>query len=257
MFGYDPGFFSGKKRKKGLPVITILNNTHWLKLRRFFLSFSILAIVWGQNDDGINIEADYVPLAGSDNSNLVHGYFNAHTAITITVTLSGANANGAGDYDLSNKYIKIRFGTRGDNNDFEIEDFDLPNSTYSNTGLLLSESVELLGKTGTTYNDDDSRDDNDDVNSITFTITPANVNFNATGLNDAPTWVDFAIIFHGWNTNPDGIDGNADDFAYKRYNLVNWTDDEGNNEKTSLRWDDRKPYFWLYSWNGSCDGDPV
>ena len=38
---------------------------------------------------------------------------------------------------------------------------------------------------------------------------------------------------------------------------MNWTDDEGNNEKTSLRWDDRKPYFWLYSWNGSCDGDPV
>ena len=69
----------------------MLNNTSWLKLRRFILLLSILATVSAQNDAGINITTAYV---GNEND-LVHGYFNSHTAIAITVTFSGDNANGA------------------------------------------------------------------------------------------------------------------------------------------------------------------
>ena len=229
----------------------MLNNTTWLKLRRFILLLSILATVSAQNDAGINITTAYV---GNEND-LVHGYFNSHTAIAITVTLSGDNANGAGIYDLSNKLIKIRFGTRSDNSDFVITDFDLPMSTYSNKGFYKCISpgscgeIELMGITGDVY-DDNWVNDNDDVNSITFTITTNDVDNNAVGLNDDPTWVDFAIIFQNWNTNQDDTTPD-DDSAWKRYNVVDWTDNDGNNPKTSLRWDTYKPYFWLWSWNGS------
>ena len=92
-------------------MITILNNTTWLKLRRFILLFSTLAIVWAQNDAGINITTEYVATTGEEDD-LVHGYFNSNTAIAITVTLSGINAKDQGAYDLSNKRIKIRFGKR-------------------------------------------------------------------------------------------------------------------------------------------------
>ena len=47
-------------------MITILNNTTWLKLRRFILLFSTLAIVWAQNDAGINITTEYVATTGEE-----------------------------------------------------------------------------------------------------------------------------------------------------------------------------------------------
>ena len=110
-------------------MITILNNTTWLKLRRFILLFSTLAIVWAQNDAGINITTEYVTTTG-EADDLVHGYFNSNTAIAITVTLSGSNAQGQGEHDLSNARIRIRFGKRSDNSDFSIPDFSLPEATY-------------------------------------------------------------------------------------------------------------------------------
>ena len=64
-------------------MITMLNNTTWLKLRRIILLFSTLAIVWAQNDAGINITTEYVTTTG-EADDLVHGYFNSNTAIAIT-----------------------------------------------------------------------------------------------------------------------------------------------------------------------------
>ena len=40
----------------------------------------------------------------------VAGYFNESNTITITITLSGAQANGAGTYDMSNRFIGVYVG---------------------------------------------------------------------------------------------------------------------------------------------------
>ena len=240
-------------------------------LYRFrYLGYIYLLLFMNSAFAGITITGGYVQSTNPNNGalNNVHGYVNNTTAVTITVVLDGDDAT-----NLNEKYIYIKMGTNTD--ETALDDYPLaPGRT-----ILNSSGVMIRAKTSATYNNHANYNDNNDDNSVTFTLHNNDILHNVENLNNTPTWVDFIVRFQGYNIECSDCDGddsgditevecnngngywNSDtdectdapfnNYLGTEYLHVNWID--GADEKISLRWDTERPYFHLWSWNNWAD----
>ena len=217
MFGYGPGVFSGKKRKKGLAVYKYSKDVSWLKLLQYLILISILSPVSAKNVAGIQITGGYGPAVAT------HGYFNSTTVVTIEIELSDPYDDDGAE-DLTNTYIYLKMGTNNDDSQLAYHQYNVKQGSAT---ILNSDGGTIDGRT-----DPPGADPDGDPDYLKFEITKADIeaNFPAIDLDDEPTWLDFVVVFEGFDSN---TDSNIDSL------YVDWV--VGAATEISLFWDTEIP----------------
>ena len=144
MFGYGPGVFSGKKRKKGLAVYKYSKDVSWLKLLQYLILLSILSPVSAKNVAGIQITGGYGPAVAT------HGYFNSTTVVTIEIELSDPYDDGGAE-DLTNTYIYLKMGTNNDDSQLAYHQYNVKQGSAT---ILNSAGGTIDGRTDVSFTED-------------------------------------------------------------------------------------------------------
>ncbi|SVC23700.1 uncharacterized protein METZ01_LOCUS276554, partial [marine metagenome] len=207
----------------------------WLKLLQYLILLSILSPVSAKNVAGIQITGGYGPVVAT------HGYFNSTTVVTIEIELSDPYDDGGAE-DLTNTYIYLKMGTNNDDSQLAYHQYNVKQGSAT---ILNSAGGTIDGRTDPSGTDPDG-----DPDYFKFEITQADIekNFPSIDLDDEPTWLDFVVVFEGFDSN---TDSNIDSL------YVDWV--VGAATEISLFWDTEIPTFsWAandfssYQW---CDVD--